>query len=344
MEKGNFIDLRSDTVTRPTPPMLAAMLAAEVGDDVFGLDPTVNALQAKAAELFGMEAALFCPSGTMTNQIAFRIHTTPGCEAIMDEYSHPYRYEGGGLAVNSGISVALIAGDRGRITAAQVEERINNAQDVHAPLTRVVSLENTCNRGGGACYDFQEILKIREVCDRHGLALHLDGARLFNALVAKKESPLSYGDTFDTISICLSKGLGAPVGSLLLGNTARIQAARRVRKVMGGGMRQAGFLAAAGIYALDHHITRLQEDHALARAMGDLVQEFAYVEEVLPVETNIVVFKLAQGHDPKAFLAHLATCGIIGIPFGGQLVRFIAHLDVDHRCLEPLRQAMQSYR
>ncbi len=338
-----IIDLRSDTVTKPTKEMLSAMMSAEVGDDVFGQDPTVNALQAKAADLFGMEAALFCPSGTMTNQIAFRLHTTPGCEAIMEEYSHPYRYEGGGLAVNAGISVALIAGDRGRITAAQVAARINNPEDVHYPLTKVVSLENTCNRGGGACYDFAEILKIREVCQANGLALHLDGARIFNALIAKGESPLTYGKAFDTISICLSKGLGAPVGSLLLGSHAHIKAARRIRKVFGGGMRQAGFLAAAGIYALDHHVDRLVEDHRLAKQMGELVATPSYVEEVLPADTNIVVFKLANGLDPKIFVAHLATHNILAVHFGGQLIRFVAHLDVDERVLEPLQIAMKAF-
>jgi threonine aldolase len=339
-----IIDLRSDTVTKPTPEMRAAMMSAEVGDDVFGQDPTVNALQEKAAAMFGMEAALFCPSGTMTNQIAFRVHTTPGCEAIMEEYSHPYRYEGGGLAVNAGISVALIAGDRGRITAAQVAARINNPEDVHYPLTKVVSLENTCNRGGGACYDFDEILKIKEVCLANGLALHLDGARIFNALVAKGESPLTYGKAFDTVSICLSKGLGAPVGSLLLGSQAHIKAARRIRKVLGGGMRQTGFLAAAGIYALDHHVDRLQRDHDLAKKLGELAANAAYVEEVLPVETNIVIFKLAQSIDPKAFIAHLATHDVLAVPFGGQLIRFVAHLDVDDNVLDPIQTAMQAFR
>lgn len=337
------IDLRSDTVTRPTPEMLSAMMAARVGDDVFGQDPTVNALQEKAAALFGMEAAIFCPSGTMTNQIAFKVLTQPGDEAIMDENAHPYRYEGGGLAFNSGISAALIAGDRGRITAAQVEARINNAEDVHFPITRVVSLENTANRGGGACYDFGEIVRIREACTRHGLALHLDGARLFNALVARGETPAQYGQVFDTISICLSKGLGAPVGSLLLGKAVHIKAARRVRKVLGGGMRQAGFLAAAGIHALDHHVERLAEDHALARRLGECVALMPYVAAVRPVETNIVVFELQEGQDPKRLLAHLAAHDILAVHFGGQLVRFVAHMDVDEGCLQPLQAAMRSF-
>jgi threonine aldolase len=338
-----IIDLRSDTVTRPTPEMRAAMMAAEVGDDVFGADPTVNALQEKAAALFGMEAAIFCPSGTMTNQIAFKVLTTPGCEAIMDENAHPYRYEGGGLAFNSGISAALISGDRGRITAAQVEARINNAEDIHFPITRVVSLENTANRGGGACYDFAEILKIKTVCVQHGLSLHLDGARLFNALVAKDEQPEAYGQVFDTISICLSKGLGAPVGSLLLGTAAHIKAARRVRKVLGGGMRQAGFLAAAGIYALDHHVARLADDHALAQQMGALVLAQPFVSDLRPVETNIVVFELATGIDPKALLAHLADAGILAVHFGGQLIRFVAHLDVNAGCLARLEAALAGF-
>jgi threonine aldolase len=344
MASTNLIDLRSDTVTRPTPEMLAAMFAAPVGDDVFGEDPTVNALQEKAAALFGMEAALFCPSGTMTNQIAFKVLTRPGDEVIIEENAHPYKYEGGGLAVNSGLSVALIQGDRGRITAAQVEARINNPDDVHFPLTRVVSLENTCNRGGGAIYDFAEILKIREVCDRRGLALHLDGARLFNALVETQETPADFGRVFDTISICLSKGLGAPVGSLLLGTQDRIKAARRVRKVFGGGMRQAGFLAAAGIYALDHHVTRLREDHACARALGQEVQAMPFVAELFPVDTNILVFRLQDGVSVPAFLAHMASEGVKAVAFGGQLVRFVTHLDFQAEMIPLVAAAMGRFR
>lgn len=340
MSKDAFIDLRSDTVTRPTPQMLAAMTSAEVGDDVFGQDPTVNALQDKAAKLFGMEAALFCPSGTMTNQIAFKVLTQPMDEAIMDEYAHPYKYEGGGLAFNSGISVALLKGDRGRLTAEQIAARINNPDDVHFPRTSVVSLENTCNRGGGACYDFNEIKKIKALCQNHGLALHLDGARLFNALVHKQESPLMYGDTFDTISICLSKGLGAPVGSLLLGSHAHIKQGRRIRKVFGGGMRQAGFLAAAGIYALDHHIERLADDHLLAKYFGEILEATPSVAEILPIETNIVVFRLQDEIEPKAFLATLAENGILAVSFGGQLIRFVAHLDVDATCLPKMKTVL----
>jgi threonine aldolase len=339
-----LIDLRSDTVTRPTPEMLAAMMAAPVGDDVFGEDPTVNALQTKAAELFGMEAALFCPSGTMTNQIAFKVLTRPGDEVIIDENAHPYKYEGGGLAVNSGLSVALITGNRGRITAAQVEARINNPDDAHFPLSRVVSLENTCNRGGGAIYDFAEIQKIREVCDRRGLALHLDGARLFNALVESPQTAADFGEIFDTISICLSKGLGAPIGSLLLSTHDRIKAARRARKVLGGGMRQAGFLAAAGIYALDHHVQRLRDDHALARALGAEVEALPYVAELFPVDTNILVFRLQDGVRVPHLLAHLAENGIKAVAFGGQLVRFVTHLDFKAEMIGVVAAAMTKFK
>ncbi|MEM6270600.1 MAG: GntG family PLP-dependent aldolase [Bacteroidota bacterium] len=335
------IDMRSDTVTKPTPGMRAAMMDAEVGDDVFQQDPTVNALQEKAAALFGMEAALFCPSGTMTNQIAFKIITEPLSQVIMEDYAHPYRYEGGGLAFNSGVSVALVKGDRGRLTAAQIAPRIN-PDDVHFPRTMAVALENTCNRGGGACYDFAAIREIRTLCNEHGLALHLDGARLFNALAETPETPADYGAVCDTISICLSKGLGAPVGSLLLSSRDRIHQARRVRKVFGGGMRQAGFLAAAGIYALDHHRERLKEDHRRARLIEGMLQDQPYVAEVLPVATNIVVFRLVDGLAPVRFLEDLAAQGVLGVPFGGQLVRLVTHLDFTEEMLNPLSEALKS--
>lgn len=258
------IDLRSDTVTKPTPAMREAMMQAEVGDDVLEHDPTVRALEEKAAALFGMEAALFCPSGTMTNQIALRIHTQPQDQVICDRLSHIYWYEGGGPAYNSLVSLRMLDGDRGRITAAQVAENIN-PDDPHMPVSRLVSLENTANRAGGSCYGLDQIRVIRKVCDTHGLGLHLDGARLFNALTETGDTPKGYGGVFDSISICLSKGLGAPVGSLLITNQELHKKALRVRKVLGGAMRQSGFLAAAGLYALDHHVERLQDDHRRAR-------------------------------------------------------------------------------
>src|SRR5690348_7547335 len=286
-----IIDFRSDTVTKPTEGMLAAMASAKVGDDVFGEDPSINELETLAANMFGMEAAIFCPSGTMTNQIGIKCHTQPGDEIICDESSHVYQYEGGGIAFNSGASVKLLNGDRGRITADQVKASIN-PDDAHRARTSVVSLENTSNRGGGSCYEFADMKKIGEVCREHKLAFHLDGARVWNAIVAKNETTKQYGELFDSISICLSKGLGAPVGSLLLGKKDFIKKARRVRKVFGGGMRQAGFLAAAGTYALQNHIQRLKEDHAHAKQIADALSEKSFVKQVLPVETNIIIFEV----------------------------------------------------
>ena len=323
-----MIDLRSDTVTRPTAAMKAAMMDAELGDDVFGDDPTVNALQAKAAGLFGMEASLFCPSGTMTNQIAFKVSTQPLQMAILDQTAHPYRYEGGGLAFTSGLTVGLLQGKRGIFTAEDVRARLNPTDDPHQPPASIVSIENTCNKGGGAVFPFEEIERIRKVCDEHQLSLHLDGARLFNAIVASGQAPQDFGRVFDTISICLSKGLGAPVGSLLLGSADKIREAIRVRKVLGGGMRQAGILAAAGIYALDHHVERLQEDHARAHRIGEALQELPYVASLYPVETNILVFQLRNDIAPEQYLNYLQDKGIWAVPFGGQYIRFVTHLDV----------------
>jgi threonine aldolase len=308
------IDLRSDTVTKPTREMQEAMWAAEVGDDVFGDDPTVNALQEKAARLFGMEDALFCPSGTMTNQLAIRVHTRPGSDVICDKHSHIYLYEGGGIMLNSFSSVKLLDGDRGRLSAPQVTEAISPENDVHSTVTRLVSLENTMNKGGGCYYDFNEIEAIRDVCRERSIPLHLDGARLFNALVETGETPEQYGRTFDSISICLSKGLGCPVGSLLLGTREMIREARRFRKVMGGGWRQAGFLAAAGIYALDHHVDRLKEDHKRARAIGDIFTTRPEVTEIFPVDTNIVIIRLNEGVSEKDYVIRLADAGILQMP------------------------------
>jgi threonine aldolase len=329
-----IIDLRSDTITRPSPAMLQAMMEAKVGDDVFGDDPTVNLLEQKAATMFGMEAALFCPSGTMTNQLAIRVHCQPGNEVICDQLSHIFLYEGGGIALNAFSSVKTLNGDLGRINAEQVRNAINNAEDVHQPLTKLVSLENTMNKGGGSIYDFDEIRKIKQVCKEKDLALHLDGARLFNALVETNETPGDYGEVFDTISICLSKGLGCPVGSLLLGTKEIIKKARRFRKVMGGGWRQAGFLAAAGIYALDNNIDRLKEDHQRAKAIGQLLSKKNFVKAVYPIATNIVIFELPEDILAKDFVAAMAGNGIKCVTFGKHLVRFVTHLDFTDQHLE----------
>ncbi len=277
-----MIDLRSDTVTKPSKGMLEAMMSASVGDDVYGEDPTVNALEQKAAEMFGMEAALFCPSGTMTNQIAIRLHTQPQTEVICHKYSHIHLYEAGGIAYNSMASLKLLEGEQGKITAESVAAAIS-PDDVHACPSVLVSLENTMNKGGGSIYQLAEIQAIKDVCEKNGMKLHLDGARLFNALVETGDDPKAYGAIFDTISICLSKGLGCPVGSLLIGSKADIKRSKRIRKVLGGGMRQAGFLAAAGIYALDHQVDRLKDDHAHARQIGDILKKAKYVSNVMPI-------------------------------------------------------------
>ncbi len=321
------IDFRSDTVTRPTPGMLEAMMKAPVGDDVFGEDPSINTLQEMTADMFGMEAALFCPSGTMTNQIAIKCHTQPGDEVICDESSHIYQYEGGGIALNSGASVKLINGDRGRINARQVEAAIQ-PDDVHRAHTRLVSLENTSNRGGGSCYTFSEIQAIRQVCTKHELGFHLDGARLWNAIVARKEDPLHYGKVFDSISVCLSKSLGCPVGSLLLGTKDFIKKAKRYRKVFGGGMRQAGFMAAAGIYALQHHIERLKEDHIHAIAIAGAISSRSFVKLMLPVETNIIIFELDDSITAPQLVTRLKDHNILGYAISPNRVRLVTHLDI----------------
>ncbi|GHA60051.1 threonine aldolase family protein [Pontibacter akesuensis] len=336
------IDLRSDTVTRPTPAMLEAMFAAPVGDDVYGEDPTVNALEEKTAAMFGMEAGLFCPSGTMTNQIAIKVHTAPLTEIICDVTSHIHQYEGGGIAFNSAASTALVHGERGKMTPQQVEAHIRPLDNIHFPETRLVALENTCNKGGGAYYTVEEIAAISGVCKRHNLALHLDGARVFNALAASGDSAQDYGLYFDSISICLSKGLGAPVGSVLLGSKAFIKRARRIRKVLGGGWRQAGYLAAACIHALDHHVERLQEDHKKAKELEQALLESNYVESVLPVETNIVIFKLNDTYTDAAFVAALARENILAASFGPQMVRFVTHLDVTDEMQQHLLQVLQA--
>jgi len=336
-----MIDLRSDTVTKPTHEMMEAMMKAKVGDDVFGEDPTVNELEAITAELFGMEAGLFCPSGTMTNQIAIKVHTQPGDEVICDKLSHIYQYEGGGIAFNSGCSVKLLDGDRGRITAEQVLEGINANQDFKA-ATSLVALENTTNRGGGSCYDFADVLAIKEVCLENKLGFHLDGARIFNAIVAKKEAPKQYGDAFDSISVCLSKGLGTPVGSVLLGTNTFIKKARRVRKVFGGGMRQAGFLAAAGIYALENNINRLSEDHLHAKQIAEALAQADYSGEILPVETNIIVAEIKGRLNPATFVQKMKDKGILAMNISSSQIRMVLHLDVSKEMVKKVISAIKT--
>jgi threonine aldolase len=334
-----IIDYRSDTVTRPGKEMKEAMFKAPVGDDVFGEDPSINELESLAAEIFGMEAALYCPSGTMTNQIAIKCYTQPGDEVICDTTSHIYQYEGGGIASNSGASVKLLNGHNGRLTAAQVLEGIN-ADDVHKARTTLVSLENTSNRGGGSCYDLEEIKRIRKVCDEHDLGLHLDGARLFNALVAKGESPKAHGEVFHSISICLSKSLGCPVGSLVIGTKDFIRKARRVRKAFGGGMRQAGYLAAAGIYALKNNIDRLHQDHQHAQLLAEALSKKDFVGEVLPVETNIIIFSVKDRFTPKTLVAKLKEQNIYWYAISPTQVRIVTHLDITPEMIQKTIEAI----
>ena len=343
-----LIDLRSDTLTKPSPGMLNAMLNAKVGDDVFGEDPTVQELEEKGAEMLGFEAGLFCPSGTMTNQIAIRILTQPQDEVICDKRSHIYLYEGGGIAYNSMVSVELVDGDRGRITPDQIVNNIK-PDNVHFPKTRLVALENTVNKGGGCYYTMDQIRSINNVCKSHarlparqGLLMHLDGARLFNALVETKNNPSDIGKYFDTVSVCLSKGLGAPVGSLLLCSKEYIKKARRVRKVFGGGMRQAGYLAAAGIYALDNNIQRLKKDHERAREIAKILSGCNLISNVEPVDTNIIIFSLEEGIEVNDFLNQLKAQGILALGFGGNSIRMVTHLDINEEMMEQFEKGIKS--
>lgn len=321
------INLVSDTVTKPSLEMLQQMFKAEVGDDVYKQDPTVNELETTVAELFGMEAALFFPSGTMANQTAIKLHTNPGEQIICDKYSHIYHYEGGGASFNSGVSCNLVDGNRGMITADLVRNAINDPEFYHAPLTSLVSIENTTNKGGGACYEIEELQKIKQVCVENNLKYHLDGARLWNALIAKKQHPKQFGALFDTISVCLSKGLGAPVGSVLLGSKADIKRALRIRKIFGGGMRQAGYLAAAGMYALQNNITRLEEDHNRAKELGAVLQKLSWVEKVEPVETNILIFAVKAPYTDKMVIEKLKQKNISISSMGHGKLRLVTHLD-----------------
>jgi threonine aldolase len=328
-----IIDLRSDTVTKPSPEMKEAMFSAPLGDDVFGDDPSVNELEQFVAQLFGMDASIFCPSGTMTNQIAIKINRNAPGEIICDQLSHVHKYEGGGIGFNSGLATHLLNGDKGRLNANQIESSIK-VDDPHFPESQLVSLENTCNKGGGSIYDITEIIKISKLCKNRNLKLHLDGARLFNAIIEADYSTKDIGKHFDTISICLSKGLGAPVGSLLLGNTVAIRKARRIRKLLGGGMRQAGIIAAAGSYAIKNNIDRLRDDHLRAKILGKELKSLNYVQNVFPVYTNIVVFEIPLDINYMHLIELLFMHGIKTVPFGLNQIRLVTHLDFTDIMLE----------
>tara|TARA_B110000503_G_scaffold34303_2_gene55828 strand:- start:659 stop:1684 length:1026 start_codon:yes stop_codon:yes gene_type:complete len=338
-----IIDLISDTVTRPTKGMLEVMMRAKVGDDVFKMDPTVNELQEKAAAMFGMEDALFFPSGTMANQTAIKLHTQPGDQLICDKYAHVFNYEGGGAAFNSGVTCKLIDGNRGMFSAEQLQEAVAGRADIHVPFSRLVCVENTTNKGGGACWDLTELEKVQKVAKGNNLAFHLDGARLFNALVAKNETPEQYGQLFDTISICLSKGLGAPIGSILLGSKIHIAKALRIRKLFGGAMRQAGFLASAGIYALDNHVTRLAEDHQKAKEIGAVLDAVSYVKEVALIETNIVIFYVHESIGADNFIQKMKAKNILLTPMGEGRIRIVTHLDYTNDMHEILLKELQNF-
>jgi len=322
-----IIDLRSDTVTLPSKGMLDAMMTAKTGDDVYKEDPTVNALEARIADMFGMDTALFFPTGTMANQTALKLHTNPGDQVICDKNAHIYHYEGGGASFNSGISCKLIEGKGGLFTAAQVEEAINPPDFYHSPLSALVEIENTANRGGGTCWDFEEIKKIKGVCEQHDLGLHMDGARFWNAMVANNENPKAYGEVFDTISLCLSKGLGCPAGTVLVGNHTIMKNAIRIRKILGGGMRQTGYLAAAGLYALDNHVERLAEDHKKAKEIEHILSQLHFVKHVQNVETNIIIFELQLKTDEAKFLKKMEQHQVRISGMGNGRLRLVTHLD-----------------
>ena len=321
------INLISDTVTKPCESMIAAMINAKVGDDVFKEDPTVNKLEKKLSDMFGMESALFFPSGTMANQTAIKIHTAPGDQLICDKYAHVFNYEGGGVSFNSGVSCKLLDGKRGMFKNDQLVDAINPPDFYHSPKSSLVCIENTTNKGGGACWEINELKKIKKTCREHNLSIHLDGARIWNALVQKNQTPKDYGLIFDTISVCLSKGLGCPSGSVLLGSKDHINSALRIRKVLGGGMRQVGYLAACGLYAIENNIKRLDQDHKKAKQIEQTLNEMSYVELVEPVETNIIIFEIKKKIDSKDFLNKLNDFGIKIISMGGPKLRIVTHLD-----------------
>jgi threonine aldolase len=333
------IDLRSDTVTQPSPGMLQAMFNAQVGDDVLGEDPTVNALEKEIAQLFGMEAALFCLSGTMSNQIAIKCHTQPGQEVICEAESHVYYYEAGGIASNSLCQVNPVKGQSGQLNASQILTAINPI-DIHKATTSLVCLENTTNRGGGSFYSLSNLEQIKALCQQHNLALHLDGARLWNAAVASQTNLSDYGKIFDSISVCFNKGMGCPIGSALIGNAAYIHKARKVRKAFGGGWRQAGYMAAAVQYALQNNYTLLQTDHTHAQQLADTLQQCPWVSNVMPRATNIIIFNVQPQYTASQVVQQLAAKGILCFPFGGQSIRFVTHLNVSSSQIQEAQQIL----
>ena len=330
-----MIDLRSDTVTRPTEGMLEAMINAEVGDDVFGEDPTVNAFQEKVAALFGMEAGLFVPSGTMCNQLGIKVLTEPGDEILIDEKGHIYNYETGGTAFLSGIQIKPLKGDKGKLSVENVKHQVKGAFDWEAK-TKVLCLENTTNKGGGVCYSKEELLALKEFADQHGLYVHLDGARIWNAITATGIDSNFFAKIADTMSVCFSKGLGAPVGSMLLSGKERIAKARRYRKMWGGGMRQVGLIAAAADYALENHWELLKADHERARKLAEAVSECSSLSiDLDSVETNIVMFDTLKKNALQV-VDELAQEGIQMVPFGPNTIRATFHHQVDDNHLEEL--------
>ena len=341
-------DFRSDTLTRPTAAMLNAMHVAETGDDVFAEDPTTEAFQSRCAAMFGHEAALFCPSGTMTNQIAINVHVRPGDEVICDRMAHVYNYEGGGIARNSGASVRMVHGNHGRFTWEDVRSEINPS-DSHYARTSLVCIEDTCNRGGGSVWSLDGIKDVKMGCQEMGLPLHLDGARCWNAMIARADDQLptdeawrSYGQLFDSISVCFSKGLGAPAGSVLIGSTEFIAEAHRVRKVFGGGMRQIGVLTAACNYALDHELPRLHQDHAHAQMLGKALEPLKHVVAIDPIETNIVIFEIAPGMTASEFVKDAESNGLLCFAFGPQRVRMVTHRDLSTEQIEETCRVLAS--
>lgn len=330
-----IIDLRSDTLTKPNKGMLDAMFAATVGDDVFNDDPTVISLQEKAARIFGKEAALFCGSGIMCNQVAIKLQVAVDQKVLCDELSHIYYHEKNGPAFLSGIQHHLVNTPSGKLNAALVDSVLTKENQGKKNIA-LVSLENTVNKGGGCYYTLNEIQEVAEVCKRHNVPMHLDGARIFNALIETGDTAPEVAKYFETISFCLSKGLGTPVGSMLVSSKQKIEEARKIRNQFGGGMRQIGYLAAAGIYALDNNINRLKEDHQRAKRIGEELAKLSFVEKLIPVHTNVVIFHLQDSIDDVNFMKQLSDNNIRTVSFGKQVVRMVTHMDITDEMVDGL--------